>query len=129
MGVLERHKRNIVKAYAVGLDGRLSSRNASKFSSSRHPVHPLLARGNVVDRSPTYQIRNGMGIFNYENILEEKNVGFWFVYFIMLPAETLRQIVSQDLTVDEFLPLTCVIPNARHSSSHKSFSVPLEGSW
>lgn len=52
----------------------------------------------------------------------------WLMNFIMLPPKTLSH-KSVYIQTKKSSIRTCVMPNARHSSSHSNFNVPFAGSW
>ena len=69
------------------------------------------------------------------NLLEEKDMRLGLVDLVMLPTKTLPRTVSKSwevlpyACVDSVWLCTCVMPIARHSSSQRSFRVPLDLSW
>jgi hypothetical protein len=50
----------------------------------------LVHRGLVVDRSPV-MVSDKLGIFMSSSLLEEQNVRFRLVHFVVLPTQALRE--------------------------------------
>lgn len=52
--------------------------------------------------------------------------------FVMLPAQALQVWLANSAKATNHVAgqkQTCVIPSARHSSSHSNFKVPFDESW
>ena len=63
--------------------------------------------------------------------LEEKNVWFWDMDFVVLPSQALPDaplVAARRLLKYYLVGHTCVMPNPLHSSSHSNLSVPFDGS-
>jgi hypothetical protein len=59
-----------------------------------------------------------------KGLLEEQNVWFWLVDFVVLPAQALYLCQPSHSTMESAQFRTWVMPSALHSSSHSSLRVP-----
>jgi hypothetical protein len=107
-----------------------SERRFMNVLFSRAGCFSLLCWWLVVDWTPVVKpLADDEDVATRANSLEEENVWFWVVYFVVFPAQALESRSGRGHHCEfDATGRTWVIPRPLHSSSQSNFKVPFAGS-